>query len=624
MPAREMQRPADTIVNAAFDAIMTPVLKRLLDSKSAVALVVIVPTPAWVAPLQAFWKRGLGDRWHVFARDGSVRLEHKSSIGNSAVSNLLADGRSVVGIAASPDILPSALISSADHTITMPAPTSAILQKAIESYLGRGIAKELPAGIGTGLDIHDLTAAFRPSSTARQITDRIVRATQLRIGSRDDDRLPALETAFEYGDARLWAMDLAKDMIAYRSGLDFRLISRAVMLYGETGTGKTQFARMVAKHLGLPFLSFSIADLFGRSDGALGDVVQATNSMFDRFASASPCVGLLDEADALPDRATIPTRGRDWWLPVITNFMVKLDGALARDRYDGCVFIACTNYLNRIDSALLRPGRFDKAIEVRRPDLRGTINILTHHLPELHEVDREELGRLLEGSTGAELMAVARDARRIARHDDRALRAQDVRAVVLPREEINPELSRRICIHEAAHAVATLTLDCGTLRGVAVRTRGGSAARTTVAYDDRDLPTRRTFEARAIMTLCGRAAEILLVGEASVGGGLDRESDLAIATQMIASLHASTGLGGHLAFTSTHDGALKAVARDKDLRRRVERHLAELDAKATRLVARHRRAILDVADALAEARYLSGDAIQQIFDDAKRPRRPKH
>jgi cell division protease FtsH len=621
MPAQEKQRPADAIVDAAFEGILTPTLKRLLDGKAAVALVVIVPTPAWVVPLQAYWKRRLGDRWHIYARDGSVRLEHKSSIGNSAVSGSLADGRPVVGIAASPDILPSTLISSADHTVNVPAPNGPVLRKAIENYLGRGIVKDVPAWLGTGLDLHDLTAAFRARSTARQIVNRIARATERRIGSEGDDRLPSLDKAFEYGDARLWAMDLARDMADYRANrLSWSQASRAVVLHGETGTGKTLFGKMVANHLGLEFLPFSIADLFAQSEGALGDVVQATNSMFARAASASPCVVLLDELDALPDRATISARGRDWWLPVLTNFMIKLDGALAsREKYDGCVFIACTNYLNRIDSALLRPGRFDRAIEIRRPDLRGTINILTHHLPELREADREELGRLLEGSTGAELMAIARDARRIARQDDRALRAEDVRAIALPDEEIPPAQSRRICVHEAAHAIGVLVLGCGTLRGIVVRTRDGAAAQTMVTHDDTDLPTRRTFESRVIVTLCGRAAETLLVGEASVGSGLDRDSDLALATRMIATLHAAAGLGGELAFTSDQHHALKAVARDKALRRRVERHLVALEKEAVRLVRRNRRAIMAVAEALAEARYLSGDAIGRIFDEIQNP-----
>ena len=67
-------------MDAAFEAIMTPTLKRLLDGKAAVALVVIVPAAAWVAPFQEYWKRRLGDRWHIYARDGSVRLEHRARL----------------------------------------------------------------------------------------------------------------------------------------------------------------------------------------------------------------------------------------------------------------------------------------------------------------------------------------------------------------------------------------------------------------------------------------------------------------------------------------------------------------------------------------------------------------
>jgi ATP-dependent Zn protease len=338
--------------------------------------------------------------------------------------------------------------------------------------------------------------------------------------------------------------------------------------------------------------------------------------MFE-LASSHSCVLLLDELDALPNRSTISERGRDWWLPVIANFLVKQDGAFSRGGSGGgeeIVFIACTNYINRIDSALLRPGRYEKAIEIRRPDLDGTINILGHYLPEIEGDERAELGRLLEGSTGAELMMVARDARRIARREDRTLGADDVRAVALPAEAIPAARLRRICIHEAAHAIGILVLRCGTLRGIAVRMGNGAAAQTMVTQDNSDLPTRLVFESRVIATLCGRTAETLLIGEASVGSGLDRESDLAIATRMIATLHASTGLGDTLSFISDQHSVLTAVSHDKSLRRRVEADLARLEKEALRFVQSNRRAILAVADALAETRYLSGEAIRGIVD----------
>lgn len=628
MPLPDKRSPTDAIVHVAFEQAMTSRLSRAVSGEAAQAVVLVVPTAAWVGLCQAYWKKRFGDRWHIIARDGSSRSEHKSTLGNSTVSGVLADGRSVVGIATTLDVLPSALTASMDHAMHLSAPTGGTLRQVIETHLGRSINDEVSALVGTGLDIHDLAAAFRPKSRSRQIINRIERATKRRIGSEGDDSLPPLETAIEYGEARRWALDLAIDLkLYYERKTTFDQLSRAVVVHGESGTGKTTFARMVAKHLGLPLLAFSIADLFARSDGALGGVVQATNAMFE-LASSQNCVLFLDELDALPDRATISGRGRDWWLPVITNFLVKLDGAFSRGgssrgRGEEIIFIAATNYVDRVDAALLRPGRYEKAIEIRRPDLAGTINILAHYLPEIESGERAELGRLLEGSTGAELMMVARDAKRIALRENRALRSDDVRAVALPAETIPPARLRRICIHEAAHAIGILVLRCATLRGVVVQTRDGAAGRTASSEVDGDLPTKRDYEARVVATLCGRVAERLFVGDISVGSGLDERSDIAIATRMIASIHASTGLGDELVFTSDHERVLKAISRDKSLRRRVEADLARLEKKAVRLVQRNRAAIMAVADALAEKRHLTGDAVRALFEHSAAPPKPK-
>lgn len=627
MPVRDKRSPADAIVEVAFEQAMTSALSRSLAGRAILAVVVVVPTAAWVAPCERFWKRRFGDRWHVVAQDGGNRAQHKNTLGNPVIAKALAEGRPVVGIATSISVLPSTLIASADQTINLATPTGGTLKQVVEKYLGRAVVFPMPSLVGIGLDIDDLAATFRPGSTSRQIINRMERATTRRIGSDDDDRLPSLHNAFEFGAARSWAIDLARDR---QMKLEFSQMSRSLVVFGESGTGKTIFARMVSRLLGVPLLAFSIADLFASSDGMLGGVVQATNAMFERAYATGSCVLFLDELDALPDRATLSPRGRDWWLPVVANFLIKLDGAFSRGgqtrggtgRSDDIVLIGATNYIARIDSALLRPGRFERSIEISRPDLAGTINILAHHLPEIEDADRAELGRLLRGSTGAELMMVARDARRIARNEARALKADDVRAVALPNEVIPPARLRRICIHEAAHAVGFLTLGCGTLVGIVIQTRAGEAGRTQVTYNDDDVPTRRDFERRVVATLCGRAAERLIVGEVSIGSGLSDKSDMAIATRIIGSLHA-TGLGGKLAFTADQGRALEAVSRDRALRRRVEADLVRLEKEAERLVKRNRRAILAIADALAETRHLSGDAIRHLFDADARFRSSK-
>lgn len=619
---RQSRRAADSIIHAVVEAALTPALARRLVSKESLAVTVLAPSPAWVSPVETYWKRRFGENWHVLGRDGSSRSEHKSSVGNSAISGLLSEGRSIMGVAPTAGILPSALIASSDVTLVLRTPNADVLAQILAFHFGKKVSFEHSGAIGAGLDFHDFVAAFRERSTPGQVIDRIRRATQRNIEpTGDEDRLPSLETAFEYGEAQQWALNLAQDIADYRAGRTGWLdIPRGLIVFGESGTGKTIFAKMVARHLNLPLIAFSIADLFGKSEGALGDVVQATNSIFARAAAATPCITFLDELDALPDRATLSARGRDWWLPVCANFLVKLDGAFAAERA-GNIFIGATNYISRIDAALLRPGRFERAIEIRRPDLRGTINILRHHAPEIAERDLSELGQMVEGSTGAELMMLARDARRNARREARELCADDLRVVAFS-ERIQPDKMRRICVHEAGHAVGALVLLPGAVRGIIVRSRKGTSARTLLADEEGDIPTGTTLEARVVVALCGRAAERLLLGETSVGAGGSEDSDLALATRTVASLHASAGLGDSIVFTADLDRALKAVRRDRSLRRRVDRHLAKLQKRADELVERNRRTISAIASALAETRYLSSEAIQNIFD--ANPRRRKN
>lgn len=605
---------ADIILDAALQDATPPALRQCLVTKAVEAIVALVPSSAWVAPLESYFIRHFHAPWYVIARDGMSRQGHKPSSGNCEVARALSEGRPVLGIAPSLEYLPSALAAAADFTLPIATPNAEMLRNILAAYFAKPADIELPLGIGAGLDFNDFVAAFRPGSSPQQIVDRLARATSRQIGS-DDQRLPALETAIEYGEARKWALEFARDISDFRKGLiGWSDMPRGIVLHGETGTGKTLFARMIAAHAGLPLIAFSIADLFAKNEGDLGAVVNATNAIFARAAAAAPCITFCDELDALPNRATLSGRALSWWGPVCDNFLVKLDGVLAAPR-EKIFFIGCTNYIDRIDAALLRPGRLERAIEISRPDLAGTVHILRHYLPELALKDSLALGQLLEGSTGAELMMVARDARRISRRSGRRLRAEDVRAAALPHDPIPPAKLRRICIHEAAHAVGTLVLSSGKLRGILVHCKQGAAARTMVAPGDfDDLPTRKIVEATVVVALCGRAAEQCFFREASVGSGGDDKSDLAMATHLIASLHTSAGLGGTIVYTSDHDAALQAVRRDQNLRRRVNRQLNKLQKRARRVVERYRDSINEIAEALAAARYLSADSVREMFE----------
>jgi cell division protease FtsH len=602
------------IVATAFRAATSGAIRRQLKGRSAPALVVLVPGPSWIQPVRKLFVSYFGEQWQAVATE-ALRTPQQKAERNGEVAADLARGRPVIGVAVERDALPTALTTAADLTIRINAPTGATIGRAIRMFTGQRVPSGLDDGIAAGLEFHDLVAAFRTNSSPADIIARLRKAAAAVRGAGTTERLPALEQAIEYGDARTWGMALARDIADYRAGrLDWQDVDRGAVLFSEPGLGKSLFARILAQACGVPLVAFSIADLFANSSGYLDSVIKASRAMFERAAALAPCILFLDEIDALPNRATMSPRGADWWTPVVTDFLLSLDNAVAGKRA-GIVVIGATNNIQGVDAAVLRPGRLERAIEIRRPDHAGAANILRHHLDgELSQVDLTDVAHLMDGSTGAEIMMAVRGARRIARYAGRALQLEDLVQAVAPVEDIAPSALKRICIHEAAHAVASLVVPSGVLKRCTVGGSGGSAGRTLLQWETDDLMTRDSIERRAIVMLAGRTAERILIGDATLGCGGDDESDLAQVTQVIATLHASTGLGDTLAYVASYQEALNAVRGDREIRSKVEQHLQILQARTEEIVRRHRDAIVAVADRLRTRRRLSGEEIRRIVD----------
>ena len=615
-PAVKKDRPSadHVIVAAAFDAATSGAARRQFKNNTALAVVVLVPGPSWIQPVRNLFVSRFGERWLAISTD-DLKTPQQRSNRNAEVAADLARGRPVIGFAIERDALPAALTTAADLTIRINAPTGAIIGRAIRMFTGRRIQSGIEEGVAAGLEFHDLVAAFRAKSSPAQIIERLRKAAVAIGGGGTTERLPNLEDAVEYGAARTWGLTLARDIADYRAGrLNWESVDRGAVLYSEPGLGKSLFARLLAKACGVPLVTSSIADLFAGSPGYLDSVLKASRAIFERAAAVAPCILFLDELDALPNRATMSPRGADWWTPVVTDFLLSLDNAVAGKRA-GIVVVGATNNIKGVDTALLRPGRLERAIEIERPDHAGALNILRYHLHgELAQADLTAVAHLMDGSTGAEIMMAVRSARRIARYANRALQLDDLVQAVAPVEDIAPAALNRICIHEAAHAVASLVVPSGVLKGCIVGTRGGSAGRTVSTWETDDLVTGESVENRAVVMLAGRTAEHILIGNVTVGCGFDDDSDLAQVTRVIASVHASAGLGDTLVYTTSHEGALKAVRDDPDLRVKVERHLQALQVRTEGIVRRHRDAIIAVADRLRVRRRLSREEICQIVD----------
>lgn len=587
------------IVEAAWAAAVNGDVARILALPGQKVAVVTVPDPTWVKPVERRIRDLLGDGWTAIAREAPPRSRDRLDPGNGELVQCLDNGKNVAGVAPSAKMLPGALIAAADLTIVVARPDANVVGEAIRRFLNKGKAPAISVGAGS-LDLYELAATFR-TGTAQAIVARIERANVAGSAGSGED-VPRLEDAIEYGEARTWGLTVAKDMKEF---LDKRLpwsqVEHSIILHGPPGLGKTTLASSLARHMeGATLVQTSVSELFASSAGYLDSIIKALRDTYQRAEAKIPAVIIWDEIDALPSRVGLDSRSASWWSSVITDFMLMVSTVRP-----GIVQIACTNFVDKIDPALRRPGRFGRAIELRPPGPEGVVSILRFHLHgELAGADLSEFGELAAGSTAAEIMATVRRARALARADDRGLRATDLLDAAVEPAEFGPADLRRIAVHEAGHAVVSLSLDTDELTSLCI---GGGGLGATKHRRRGELETRASIEDRVTMMLAGRAAEVVLIGAISSGSN----SDLTGATDQMLTVHAKLGLGGTLsAFdeTDTRRGWL-----DQELRAIIEKDLHRLQDRAVAIVRAHRCAVEAMARALAERRYLTGAAARRIF-----------
>jgi cell division protease FtsH len=253
------------IVAVAFREATTGAVRRQLKNKAALALVVLVPGPSWIEPAKSQFVARFGEHWYALETD-TPKSAHQKTERNKAVADYLARGFPVVGFAVERDALPAALTTAADLTIRMNTPTSSTIRRVIRIFTGKPAPAEIDEKVWSGLEFHDLVAAFRPNSSPIEIVERLQKAAAAINGASTTERLPRLEEAVEYGEARIWGMALKRDIGDYRAGrLDWQDVDRGAVLFSEPGLGKSLFARILAQACGVPLVAFSISDLFANS-----------------------------------------------------------------------------------------------------------------------------------------------------------------------------------------------------------------------------------------------------------------------------------------------------------------------------------------------------------------------
>lgn len=394
-------------------------------------------------------------------------------------------------------------------------------------------------------------AALRRGRPIRNALTRLAETSALdaKQSSRTREGLPPLQDLYGYGVAKEWGLELAQDLNDWQRGkIDWSEVDTGIVLSGPPGVGKTQFAAALARQCSVTIIATSLARWQAR--GHLGDLLKAMRSDFDKAKESAPCILFCDELDSFGDRNSFSADNKDYSTQVVNGFLELLDGL---DGREGVVVIGATNALDRVDPAILRPGRLNRHVAIPLPNATDRIAILQQQLGQ--PLSRKHHPRLMaatNGFSGADLAKVARDARRFARRAKRDVAVPDIMKSLPEMVAITGELRRALAVHEAGHTVAVIALDHGKFYGAMIidHTRndsetvpGGGAYFEVPNVGYR---TVQTYRDRIVVLLAGIAAEQVLLGAVSDGAGAGPNSDLAQATRIATMLQSGMGMGNRL------------------------------------------------------------------------------
>lgn len=389
---------------------------------------------------------------------------------------------------------------------------------------------------------------------------------------------------------------------------------RGVLLYGPPGTGKTLLARALAGEAGVPFFALSGSDFVQMYVGVGASRVR---ELFKNARKAGKCVIFIDEIDAMgKKRDEQSSDERDQTLNALLSEMSGFRPG------EGIIVLAATNRLDTLDPALLRPGRFDRRIEVGLPGRDERLSILRLHSrnkPLSEAVDLDALARDTGYFSGASLenllneaaiLAASRDAEKIEPADIHAAFIKTV-AGADRKSSASPEEKRIVAVHEAGHALAShLRTPEHHIRRVSILPSSGGAAGYNLSIPpERTMLKKQHIEAQIEVLLAGRAAELLAGGEEALTAGA--ANDLSRAAELCATLVLDLGMGDEPAV------ALRPLARacgaTQDALPACRAKLNELYRRVFDLLLENADALLRLTNALCEREALTGEEVEALL-----------
>ena len=407
-------------------------------------------------------------------------------------------------------------------------------------------------------------------------------------------------------------------------------LPRGVLLVGPPGTGKTLLAKACAGEAGVPFFFItgsSFVEMF------VGVGAARVRDLFEQAKRKAPCIIFVDEIDAIGQSRMRNFNSNSEQEATLNQLLAEMDGF---EDNNGVVIMGATNRPEILDQALLRPGRFDRQIQVVLPTEEGREEILkihTKNLPLDPEINLKSIAKVTPGFSGADLANIANEASLLAARrkadkvsmNDFDLAIERVVAGLQRKTPLTPEVRKKVAYHETGHALVSCYLpgsDPVHKVSIIPTTKGALGYTLNMPTEDKYLVTEAELQTRMAVMLGGRAAELLIFGEASTGASNDLERATETARRMVTEFGMSEKLGPvryaspsmmylHGSSEVRNDiGEGTADVIDGEIKRLV----IEAQEKAESILREHEKILHEVAGVLQEKEVINSDEIKAIVD----------
>jgi cell division protease FtsH len=407
-------------------------------------------------------------------------------------------------------------------------------------------------------------------------------------------------------------------------------IPRGCLLCGQPGTGKTLLAKAIACEAKVPFFFISGSDFV---EMFVGVGASRVRDMFLQAKKQSPCIVFIDEIDAVGrNRASGNFGGNDEREQTLNQLLVEMDGFQERS---GIIVLAATNRPDVLDSALLRPGRFDRQIMVGLPDIKGRTDILKVHAKKVKmapDVDLNSIARGTPGFSGADLANIINESALLAaKRNKKIITMEDVEdakdKVIMGAERKNMimkyEERKLTAYHEAGHAIVSINIQASDpIHKATIIPRGGALGSVTrLPTEDRFSETREQMLANMAVAMGGRVSEELNFGYDKVTSGAS--NDIKQCTNIARNMVIKWGLSekvGKINYAQENDYQSNGKTISSDISQETAKLIDEEIKKlvdnayetALKILKEKRKDLEILAEALLEYETLTGDEIKEL------------